>query len=87
MNHMPKQPKGTPCPKPDRHHVEMEMIVLTDIYDRYAALSFEEATSHFEGLAALIEHHPRFRPEAAALRRMKDAELVLNNLRSRTYSI
>lgn len=61
--------------KPAR--TEVGRIVLADVIERFIDMGFEDAIANFTGLADLIAHHPGYREEAAAMRKLEASRDLL----------
>lgn len=63
----------------------LEVIMLSELYDRASNKRFEDAMADFAGIAELLAENTA--PEVEALKRMVDGETELNMIRSKVRAI
>lgn len=71
--------------KKSRQLADLETIVLSELYDRYAEMRFEDAVSGLAGLAELLAENNA--PEVRALKTLVAANAVLNQIRAKVRTM
>jgi hypothetical protein len=77
---MKRNPSGglaPACTAAPRARTGTSTIVLGELIDRFLGMDVEDASANFEALANLIGHHPGYRREARAMRRLVEARDTL----------